>query len=75
MQYCNIIVLKASYPITAADKQVSFPQAEMHRLSSVSSEKLEQRYQEYLQQDQEDSGIKFTAGNRFYELSFTGLLL
>ncbi|XDV24264.1 hypothetical protein PO909_028485 [Leuciscus waleckii] len=47
--------------------------AEMHRLSSVSSEMLEQRYQEYLQLNQEDSGIKFTAGNRFYELSLTDM--
>ncbi|RXN08118.1 poly [ADP-ribose] polymerase 12-like protein [Labeo rohita] len=44
--------------------------AEMHRLCSVSSEQLERRYQEYLRQDQEDAGIKFTAGNRFYELRF-----
>lgn len=48
-------------------------QAEMHRLCSVSSEQLERRYQEYLRQDQEDAGIKFTAGNRFYELRFRGL--
>lgn len=46
----------------------------MHRLSSVSSEQLEQKYQEYLLQNQEDAGVKFSAGNRFYELSFTGLL-
>ncbi|XP_067283395.1 protein mono-ADP-ribosyltransferase PARP12-like isoform X2 [Pseudorasbora parva] len=47
--------------------------AEMHRLSSVDSEQLEQKYQEYLQQNQEDSGIKFTAGKRFYELQFTDM--
>ncbi|KAK9975488.1 hypothetical protein ABG768_020744 [Culter alburnus] len=45
--------------------------AEMHRLSSVSSEQLEQKYQEYLQQNQEDAGVKFSAGHRFYELCFT----
>ncbi|XP_052411034.1 protein mono-ADP-ribosyltransferase PARP12 isoform X5 [Carassius gibelio] len=47
--------------------------AEMHRLSSVSSEQLELRYQEYLRQEQEDAGIKFSAGNRFYELRFTDM--
>ncbi|XP_026066051.1 poly [ADP-ribose] polymerase 12-like isoform X2 [Carassius auratus] len=47
--------------------------AEMHRLSSVSSEQLELRYQEYLRQEQEDAGIKFSAGNRFYELGFTDM--
>ncbi len=47
-------------------------QAEMHRMTSVSSEQLEHRYQEYLQ-GQEDAGVKFSAGNRFYELRFRGL--
>lgn len=74
MQNCNALVLKVTFPITAADKHVSFSQAEMHRLSSVSSEQLEQKYQEYLQQNQEDAGVKFSAGHRFYELCFTGLL-
>ncbi|KAK2893157.1 hypothetical protein Q8A67_013145 [Cirrhinus molitorella] len=44
--------------------------AEMHRQSSVNSKQLEHRYQEYLQQDQEDAGVKFRAGHRFYELRF-----
>ncbi|XP_073694372.1 protein mono-ADP-ribosyltransferase PARP12-like [Garra rufa] len=43
--------------------------SEMHRLSSVSSEQLELRYQEYLQQDRENT-VKFTAGHHFYELCF-----
>ncbi|XP_016431304.1 poly [ADP-ribose] polymerase 12-like [Sinocyclocheilus rhinocerous] len=47
--------------------------AEMHRMSSVSIEQLELRYQEYLQQEQEDAGIKFSAGNCFYELRFTDM--
>ncbi|XP_048013031.1 uncharacterized protein LOC125246168 isoform X2 [Megalobrama amblycephala] len=47
--------------------------AEMHRLSSVSSEQLEQKYQEYLLQNQEDAGVKFNAGHRFYELCFTDM--
>ncbi|ROL47223.1 Poly [ADP-ribose] polymerase 12 [Anabarilius grahami] len=46
---------------------------EMHRLSSVSSEQLEQKYQEYLLQNQEDAGVKFNAGHRFYELCFTDM--
>ncbi|KAF4114984.1 protein mono-ADP-ribosyltransferase PARP12-like [Onychostoma macrolepis] len=44
--------------------------AEMHQMSSVNSEQLEHRYQEYLQQEQEDAGVKFSVGNRFYELRF-----
>ncbi|XP_016101155.1 uncharacterized protein [Sinocyclocheilus grahami] len=47
--------------------------AEMHRMSSVSIEQLELRYQEYLQQEQEDAGIKFSAGNCFYELRFADM--
>ncbi|XP_065129429.1 protein mono-ADP-ribosyltransferase PARP12-like [Paramisgurnus dabryanus] len=46
---------------------------EMHRLSSVSSEDLEKKYQEYLQlknPSDQDAVVKFKAGNRFYELNF-----
>lgn len=39
----------------------------MHRLSSITSEDLEKRYQE-----DQSAVVKFTAGQQSYELSFRG---
>lgn len=47
----------------------------MHRMCSVSSDELEKRYQEYLQQknpSDQDDVVKFRAGKHFYQLNFRG---
>ncbi|XP_017538418.1 protein mono-ADP-ribosyltransferase PARP12-like isoform X1 [Pygocentrus nattereri] len=42
---------------------------EMHRLSSVSGQELEQKYLQFLK-DSNNAVVRFTAGNQFYELNF-----